>query len=288
MENIMEVTAVALRPDTVDRLSTQIHESRTATRRGLESAVPVSIAGLAQHFSGEQRAEELLDTIREGDYPHADVQEVSQLVADPTSTSKLAQSGQGFLSRVFGDKLSGIVDALAGQAGISRASASTLLGLAAPLVLDAVGKEAESRHLDARGLSSFLAEQARVASGALPGPLSGAVGPIPSNGAGRRREDLRHKAAESLEDARGRGSEALDEIRQRLRGEQSGRAQYQTGVRDARPGRMLPWLLAAVILLGLITLIMAGRRAAQPTAPDDDLRNPGGPVLPDPRAPEPR
>lgn len=287
MENIMEVTSIALRSDTVDQLSSQIHESRTATRRGLESAVPVSIAGLAQHFSGEQRAEELLDTIRDGNYPHADVQEVSRLVADPSSTSQLAQSGQGLLSRVFGNKLGGIVDALAGQTGVSRASASTLLGVAAPLVLDAVGKEAVSRHLDARGLSRFLSDQARLASGTLPAPLSGVVGGIPSDGSSSRHEDAKLRASEALGDARARFGGSMDEMRQRMRGEPEPGAR-ERGDRDARPGRMLPWLLAAVILLGLITLIMAGRRAAEPTAPDENLQNPGGPTLPVPGTPEPR
>src|SRR3970282_2928887 len=97
-------------------------------------------------------------------------------------------------------------------------SASTLLGLAAPLVLDAVGKEAESRHLDARGLSAFLTDQARSAAGALPGALSGAVGALPSESSAGVFEETRQRA-QAPAGARERAGGTMDEMRQRLRSE---------------------------------------------------------------------
>ena len=176
MESILEVTNMAFQGDAVRRLSSVIHESPNATRRGLETAVPASLAGVAAHASSSQSAAALLGTLRGGDYPHVDASDVGKMVDDPDATARMAQSGQGFLSQMFGSKLGGIVDALAGQSGVSRSSASTLLGLSAPLVLSAIGKEAQSRNLDAAGLSTFLAEQGRKASSALPSSLSTALG----------------------------------------------------------------------------------------------------------------
>ena len=46
MENIMDFMSTALRGDALSQLSTQMHESPVATRRGLESAVPASVAAL--------------------------------------------------------------------------------------------------------------------------------------------------------------------------------------------------------------------------------------------------
>jgi hypothetical protein len=176
VENIMDITSMAFRGNVLERLSSQTRENPNAIKRGIEQAVPVSLAGLAAHTTSEEHAEELLGAIRGGNYPHAAPNEVSDMVADAGSTARLTQSSTGFLNRIFGNRLSAIIDALATQTGLSRSSASTLLGLATPVVLDAVGKEAQSRNLDARGLSRFLAEQGKRVSAALPAPLSSALG----------------------------------------------------------------------------------------------------------------
>src|SRR4051812_41097350 len=119
MESIMDIMGLAWKGDSVERLSSQIHESQTATRKGLESAVPLSMAGLASLFSSEQKASELLGTFRGGNFPHLDASEIGTLVKDPEATSKLTQSSSGFLSRIFGNKLDGILDSLAGASGVS-------------------------------------------------------------------------------------------------------------------------------------------------------------------------
>ena len=167
MENILEITRFAFQGDAMQRLSSVLHESPGATKSGIEAAIPASLAGLAAHATSEQKAADLLGAFRGGDFPHADAGDVTKMVNDPVATARMAESGQGFLNRTFGGRLGGIVDALAGHTGVSRSSASTLLGLAAPLVLHAVSKEAESRNLDARGLSRFLADQGRRASGRI-------------------------------------------------------------------------------------------------------------------------
>ena len=60
MENILEKAHDALTGDAVLRLSSQIHETPTATERGLDCAMPVSIIGFAMVASSEHAAGELL------------------------------------------------------------------------------------------------------------------------------------------------------------------------------------------------------------------------------------
>jgi len=175
MENILDMTSLAFGGDAVRRLSSVLHESPAATQKGVETALPASLASLAAFASSESKAAELLGAFQGGNYPHVEATDITRMVGDPAATTRLAQSGSGFLSQMFGGKFSGVVEALAGQAGVSRSSASTLLGLAAPLVLNAIGKEAQTQNLDARGLSRFLGDQGRKVSGLLPGPLSSAL-----------------------------------------------------------------------------------------------------------------
>jgi OOP family OmpA-OmpF porin len=176
MENVMEMVHSPWMGEVFGKIGGLLRESPEGVKRGFESAVPLSMAGLAQRASTQEGAQELLSTIKGGQYPHLEASELGRAVADPDAASRVAQSSQGFLSRLFGNKQSGLVDGLASTAGVSASSASKLLGLALPLVMGFVGKQTVSRNLDASGLRGFLSSQRKLMSDALPGPLSHLVG----------------------------------------------------------------------------------------------------------------
>jgi OOP family OmpA-OmpF porin len=258
MENIMEIAGTALKGDVVDWLSSQLHESQHDTRRGLETALPLSIAGLAAHTQSGPRAEELLGAIRGGNYPRVDPTEIPKLMSDPTSTTRLTQSSSSFVNRIFGNKLSSVLDTLAGQTGVSRASASTLLGLATPLVLSAVGKETKARNLDANGLSSFLSEQGRRATSILPGPFANLF-------AGAQTPNL----ADVQQRARGATQDTMR------------RVSSTTGIPSEHKRSGLGWGALILGLLALGALFLLLRRAQTPVV--SDIRVPEVPenIVPD-------
>jgi OmpA-OmpF porin, OOP family len=235
MENIMDLTSVAFRGETLDRLSAQLHESRAATKRGVENAMPVALAGLAEHARSEQNAEELLRTIQSGQYPHVESEAVQRATSDAVETNQIARAGTGFMNRIFGERLSRLVDAVSGPSGLSRSSATTVLGLALPLVLHEVGKEATTRNLDAFGLSRLLAREEQRISPLLPASFASAFSDTPI--AGRR------SVAPSVPERR-------------------------------KPGLGWLWLVLA-ILAGLLLLFVALRGAKSPmSAPNLDVRRP--------------
>lgn len=172
MSSVTDLLGAAWRGDSLERLSSQLHESQSATRKGLESALPLSMTGLASQFSTEQKAGELLAALQGNSMPHVDLAELGAMVQDASALGRLTQAGEGLLFRIFGAKLEAILETLAGQHGVSRTSASKLLGLAAPLVIGAIQKEVQSQHFDARGLSRYLHEEGRKASGLLPPKLA--------------------------------------------------------------------------------------------------------------------
>jgi len=172
----MDLTVAAFRGETLDRLSAQLHESRAATKRGVENAMPLALAGLAEHARSERNAAALLQTFRSGDYPHVELDDVPRAAGDPAQTNQIARAGTSFLDRIFGERWARLVDAVSAPSGLSRSSATTLLGLALPIVLDQVGKEARARDLDAHGLSRFLAREEQRVSGLLPTVFASALG----------------------------------------------------------------------------------------------------------------
>ena len=180
MESLVDTVGHLLDEDAVKQMSHLVKEDEGRTRRAIETAVPVSIAGLASQASSEAGARSLLKTFQSGRYPHLDPEHLERALSDPGSANLVASSSEGFVSRIFGPRLDGVLDGLAGAAGVSRSSASKLLGLATPLVMNLVGKRAASQHMDARGLAGFLSQQGNVAAGLLPDRMFGLLGMQPA------------------------------------------------------------------------------------------------------------
>jgi outer membrane protein OmpA-like peptidoglycan-associated protein len=262
MQTVSEIANAALPNDALERLSAALHEDPSAVRRGLDYALPASVAGLQAYASSDARAERLLATLREGDYPFVSAAEVRHVVGDREATARLSRSSRGFIDRVLGDRGPAVIDAIAHRAGLSRASASTMLGLATPLVLHGVGEEAAARRLDAPGLSRFLSEQKELTFDALPAQVALAL---------------------HGEDALGAETPA-----------QAGAPRAEVGpLHDVRePGEGLPhvgaeprryprhgtwWKLAALGVVVLAALFMVGRRNARPEfagfAPAHDVKH---------------
>ena len=172
----MEIVRGPAMGEVFGKVSGFFRESPEGVKRGIESAVPLSMAGLAARASTQEGAQELLSTFKGGQYPHLEASELGRAVADPDTAANVARSGEGFLSRLFGNKQRGVVDGLASAAGVSASSASKLLGLVLPMVLGFVGKQAVSRNMDASGLRGFLTSQRRQMGDVLPGSLSHLVG----------------------------------------------------------------------------------------------------------------
>jgi len=97
------------------------------------------------------------------------------------TTGGLAQTpatdlGQRFLSMIFGDRLAPVASALAEYAGLRSSTASSLLGVAGPLVMSVLGDRVRKDGLDAKGLTSLLSSQRDGILAAAPTALSGLTG----------------------------------------------------------------------------------------------------------------
>jgi len=180
MDSIIEVARAALRGDTVERLRTWGGEGPLAVQQCIDAAVPLSVVGLARHASTEGRAQVLLEGIEDGTYPYVEPGELEVVLDSSSAADKLARSSEGVFQRLFGSKRDGILDALAAHSGVSRVSASKLLGLVTALVVGIVRHQARSHDLDARGLARYLGEQERAAVNLLPTSLVGLLGTTPT------------------------------------------------------------------------------------------------------------
>jgi OmpA-OmpF porin, OOP family len=253
--NLIELARNYLTPEVIQKASALVGESPAATRRALETATPAIVTGLASEgstISGAQRLKRILD--EEGG-----VEDTKGSLTELLRTGSgedLVQRGTAVLGRIFGGRMSQLVEASATASGTQASSMTSLLGLAGPIVLGVLGHQVRARRLDAAGLASLLEEQ----KSSIPPGLASALG------LGREREREREPVVT-------RTATPVEPVRRR---EPESTARY--------------WpLLLLIPLLLLGGLLLRKRDTPATWAPDNPAMGVGVPEAPTveaPRAPE--
>ena len=170
----------------VSKISSFLGESTENTNAALGSALPAILGGVMQKASTIQGASDLLSTIRTGGYDGGVLDNFGGLLDDVKSTSTLTSLGNGLLGNIFGDKLGALTGLISNASGIKTGSASSLLGLVAPILMNVLGKKVTTQGLSTSGLASLLMSQKDVVKAALPAGIGsilnvGALGDFLAN-----------------------------------------------------------------------------------------------------------
>ena len=159
--DLFQMIRGVLTPDVVDSAASRVGELPSATQRALDAVIPSLLAGVLRYGESEGGPAllGLLSQARDGDVP-----------------TDLTSNGRDLTHTIFGRRLPSVVDAIAGASGVRSSSASSLLTMAAPLVLGVLGRVRSTQGLDAGGLMRLLAKHRDAIAKAAPGGLTAAVG----------------------------------------------------------------------------------------------------------------
>ena len=152
---LLDTLRQCVTPDLVARASLGLGESESGTSKALNAAIPSVLAGMLAQAS--------------------DIDAIGTLEALLGSSSN--DGGDRFLDTIFGPHLGAIAGGLAQIGGIRASSASSLLGMAAPLIMSLLGSAMRS---SGRGLASLLGAERRSILGAVPVGLSSLLIPPPT------------------------------------------------------------------------------------------------------------
>lgn len=231
MSNLVQTVLGAVTPELTARLASLFGESTGSVSKGLSAAAPALLAGALQQSSTAGGAERLLGLVSQATAGGNPLDRLPTLLGDEAARTGLLSQGRGLADGLLGANTGSAADSLASFAGLKGGSANQLLALAAPLVLGAIGK-ALGPSAGASGLQSLLADQRASILGALPPGLGSLFG---LGGAAQAARTGATTAASA-----GRGGFA----------------------------KILPWLIAAAIVLALIfALRSCGKRPEAPVAP---------------------
>ena len=169
--NLLDSVKGMFTSDLISKAGNLLGENESSVQRAVSGIVPSVLAGiLSKAGSG-------------------DVGSMLNMAKSAVSSGMLSNisdfSGGNFLTKgadmlkgLFGDRTSDVTNTVAGFAGIKTTSAASLMSIAAPAALGALGKHAESTGMNAGGLLSFLNSQKDSILNSLPSGLNlaGALG----------------------------------------------------------------------------------------------------------------
>ncbi|MEO6315569.1 MAG: OmpA family protein [Chitinophagaceae bacterium] len=170
--NLLDSVKGILGNDLISNAAALFGENATNTQKAMSGIVPSVLAGILNKAgSGDVGG---IYNLAKSAADSGLAANMNGLLANTTLLSK----GADMLKAVFGNKMSDVTNTIASFAGIKSTSAASLLSIAAPAALGALGDHAKSTNMSMNGMLSFLNTQKESIQGALPAglDLAGALG----------------------------------------------------------------------------------------------------------------
>lgn len=167
--NVLESLKEHLTGDVVSNLAALVGESSTETESALTATIASLFGGLIKQSGDNQLMDNLFNMLKSGEYDGGLLSNLGALSRGGDETKHLLSKGSNLLSSLFGDKVSGIANAIANASGVSSNTSSSLLNFIAPLAISMLGKVLKTENIgNAAGLASFLGGQSGFIKDLLP------------------------------------------------------------------------------------------------------------------------
>ncbi len=162
--NFLDAVKGQFTNELLSKAASYLGESDTTVQKGLDTVIPVALAGIVKKAEGGN-TESLLNFAKQA----LDSGILNNLVGSFTSGgSGIPSIGPSLISGLFGDKFGGIANAVSSFTGMKGASTSSLFGSVVPLALAALGKFAKDNNSTPGAISSLLSSQKSSIMSSLP------------------------------------------------------------------------------------------------------------------------
>jgi OmpA-OmpF porin, OOP family len=153
-----------------------LEEDIQTTQKAMDVALPSLVGGIANQTAKPAGAEQILNTLTTEKMDGGILDGLGILLGGGSATQGLIDVGDKINTGLFGKKTSAIMDWIASFAGIKTGSASGLMSMLAPVVMNAIGKEVLGKNTGISGLTSLLGSQTDILKKALPAGLKSVLG----------------------------------------------------------------------------------------------------------------
>lgn len=165
--NLIGLIKEKLTSSVIEKISVFLGESSDNISIALNQVLP-TILGVIIEATTEENTGMLMDVLKDGGHTGDILNDLPDLFASPDKTQLMITVGTNIIHHFYGGKIHGIADTIASLSDIRKTSAASLVGLASPLVLGALGKVVDTEGLGVSGLKRLLNEESENVMVAIP------------------------------------------------------------------------------------------------------------------------
>ena len=187
MAGILDSVMGMLGPQIAGPVASQLGESTDAVQRGLQAGSAAMLAGLVAKVGQPGFLNQIFGMITNPANTSSALSSLTSNIGSLASGgagSPLAGLGSQFLSSIFGSNMASVTDTIGRSTGLSSSKVGTLLSMAAPLVLGALGQHVRQTGMSATDLGNTLKAEAPSIQRFLPAGLGSLFGGVSSAVAG--------------------------------------------------------------------------------------------------------
>ncbi len=174
--NLMDLFKDQIGNAMASQASKYLGVSENNVQDAMGGILPALMGGLINKGSTESGAAGILDFMNQNKIGGGLLDNLGGLFGGGSQTDSLASTGSMVLKFLMGDKTGAIVDLITRSVGIKSGVASSLLKMAAPMLLGLIGKQVSKNGLNAGGLMKLLLGQRDYVRKSAPAGLGDILG----------------------------------------------------------------------------------------------------------------
>lgn len=164
--NVLQLVKEQLSSAAITQISEFLDEDPRDVTSGLSAGLPIILAGFMQKASTTEGAGYLLNLLKSDTRSEEFTGNIVASLKGGQGAG-LISAGNAVLSSLFGNKLNVLTELVGNISGL-KASASSLLNLAAPLLMGILSKKIKTENTGVAGLAALLMDQKNEVKAALP------------------------------------------------------------------------------------------------------------------------
>jgi OmpA-OmpF porin, OOP family len=174
--NLLDLVKGQLTDALLSKAAGFLGEDSAATSKAMSLILPSVLGGMANKVTNADGASQLFGLMQNQDHSTDIFGSLGTLLGGGSATQGLLESGGGVISSIFGNKTSNIASVIASAVGMKTGSASSLLSIAAPILMNVISRNMGGG-ASSGGLVSLLGSQLPfLRSAGLPSALTSALG----------------------------------------------------------------------------------------------------------------
>jgi len=174
--NLLEMLSSQMGGSQYSQIGKFLGADEGIVKSAMGAALPSILGSVISNGNSSTGAAGLINMLNKGNFDGSMLDNLGGLFGGGNATSSLMNSGSSILSSLMGNKLGSVVDMIGSVTGMKKSSSSSLMSMAAPLVMSVLGRYVKNKALDASGLSSFLGTQKKHVAAALPAGMGNILG----------------------------------------------------------------------------------------------------------------